>query len=95
MEILQKVKVACTPVMNIEDQYTDLHYQERKTYVEIQHPLVGIETIYANPLRLSGTSFDIRLPAPGLGEHNEYVLKELLGLSRDEIAELIEQKIIY
>src|SRR3972149_1352690 len=30
----------------------------------------------------------IRRPPPAFGEHNGYVLRELLGLSEDEIAEL-------
>jgi crotonobetainyl-CoA:carnitine CoA-transferase CaiB-like acyl-CoA transferase len=38
--------------------------------------------------RLSESPAHIRLAAPGLGEHNVYVLRELLGLSDDEIAAL-------
>jgi crotonobetainyl-CoA:carnitine CoA-transferase CaiB-like acyl-CoA transferase len=95
MDMLQKAGVAATPALNIEGQYADPHYQHRKSYVEIQHPLVGLEILCANPLRLSETPPGFRRTAPSLGEHNNYVLKELLGLSQDEIAELIEQKIIY
>ena len=93
--LLQKVNVAATPVMNIEDNYADLHYRERRTYVEIQHPLVGVELIYANALRLSDTPPTIRRHAPSLGEHNQYVLKELLGYSQTDIENLIQEKIIY
>jgi crotonobetainyl-CoA:carnitine CoA-transferase CaiB-like acyl-CoA transferase len=38
--------------------------------------------------RLSESPAHIRLPAPALGEHNLYVLQELLGLSEGEIAAL-------
>lgn len=38
--------------------------------------------------RLSESPAHIRLPAPAEGEHNVYVLRELLGLSEDEIAAL-------
>ena len=34
-------------------------------------------------------------PAPLLGEHNDYVFKELLGMSDSEIARLTDQKVIY
>ena len=37
---------------------------------------------------MSESPAHIRLPAPALGEHNVYVLRELLGLSDDEIAAL-------
>jgi benzylsuccinate CoA-transferase BbsF subunit len=33
--------------------------------------------------------------SPALGEHNEFVLKEILGLSTGEIARLIEQEVVY
>lgn len=95
MDILQKANVAATPVMNIEDQYTDPHYRERETYVETEHPLVGAETLYATPLRLSKTPGDIHRHAPSLGEDNDYVLGELLGMSKEEITRLEEEKIIY
>jgi benzylsuccinate CoA-transferase BbsF subunit len=94
-EILQKAGVAATPVMNIEDQYTDPHYRERKTYIEFRHPLVGIEIIYGSPFRLNETLPSIRRHAPSLGEHNDYVLRELLGISQEGVAELVEHKVVY
>ena len=94
-EILQKVSVAATPVMNIEDQYIDAHYKEKQTYVEIEHPLIGIEIIPGIPFRLSKTPGHIRLPAPSLGEHNQYVLSELLHFSQEKIIELVSKQIVY
>jgi crotonobetainyl-CoA:carnitine CoA-transferase CaiB-like acyl-CoA transferase len=44
---------------------------------------------------LSETPGEIRRPAPLLGEHNNYVYGELLGLSGDEIAELVQKKVIF
>ena len=35
-----------------------------------------------------------RRPAPTLGEHNNYVLQELLGLTADEVLELEREGII-
>ena len=40
------------------------------------------------PARLSETPYEIRR-APMLGEHNEYVCTELLGMSDDEFVQLI------
>lgn len=94
-EILQKVNVAATPVMNIEDQYIDPHYREKQTYVEIDHPLIGLEILPGVPFRLSKTPGEIRRPAPSLGENNQYVLSELLHLTPAKIEELTSQKIIY
>jgi crotonobetainyl-CoA:carnitine CoA-transferase CaiB-like acyl-CoA transferase len=44
---------------------------------------------------LSETPGEIRRPAPLLGEHNNYVFGELLGLSEEEIETLVEKKVIY
>ena len=95
MDILQKVGVAAVPVMNVEDQYFDPHFQERQTYIEAKHPLVGVEPLYGIPWRLSDTPGEIKRVAPSLGEHNDYVFGELLGLSGEEITRLTEEKVLY
>jgi len=38
--------------------------------------------------RISATPCHIRRPAPLFGEHNRYVLRELLGLSDEAMAQL-------
>jgi benzylsuccinate CoA-transferase BbsF subunit len=93
--ILQKVNVAATPVMNCEDQINDPHFREKKTFVEVNHPLVGKELLYGNPMRLSDMPPAIRRCAPAIGENNDYVLKDLLGYTQQEVSELIEQQVIY
>jgi len=45
-------------------------------------------------MKLSNSPVSIRRPAPLLGEHNEYVLGDLLGMSREEIQELADDQII-
>jgi benzylsuccinate CoA-transferase BbsF subunit len=95
MEILQEVGIAAVSVMNIEDEYLDAHFRERQTFVEFDHPLIGVEVIYGIPWKLSKTPGTIYRHAPSFGEDNEYVFGELLGLSREEIARLEEEKVIY
>ncbi len=95
MEILQQFGVAAVPVMNVEDQFADPHFRDRQTFIEVEHPLVGIELLPENPLRLSKTPGGIRRHAPALGEQNDYVLGELLGLSPENIAELVEERVLY
>lgn len=94
-DVLQREGVAAAPVLNIEEQYFDRHFQERQTFVECHHPRVGMETVYGIPWRLSQTPGEVRRHAPLLGEHNRYVFGELLGMSEAEIARLTEQKVIY
>ena len=59
MEILQEAGVAAVAVMTTEDQYFDPHFKERDSYIEIEHPLVGVEALYGIPWRLSETPGDL------------------------------------
>ena len=94
-ELLQRAGVAAMPVMNIADQFADPHLNARDTYVEIDHPHAGAEMLYGVPWRLSRTPGGVRSPAPLLGQHNGYVLSELLGLDDAGIAELVTGQAVY
>jgi len=95
MEILQAAGIAAVPVMNIEDEYLDPHFRERQTFVEFSHPLVGEEVIYGFPWKMNKTPASVYRHAPSLGEDNEYVFGQLLGLKKEEIVQLQEEKVIY
>ena len=92
---LQAHGVSAMPVMNIEDQFLDPHLQERQAYLEVEHPHVGIEWLYGMPWLLGATPGGIRAPAPLLGQHNDYILGQLLGLSVEEIERLQVEQVIY
>ena len=94
-ERLQTAGVAAMPVMNIADQFADPHLNARETYVEIDHPHAGAEMVYGVPWRFSETPGAVRTPAPLLGQHNEYVLRELLGIDGSRIDDLIAQQVVY
>jgi crotonobetainyl-CoA:carnitine CoA-transferase CaiB-like acyl-CoA transferase len=90
MEKLQAAGVAAMPVMSLEDQFRDPHLRAREIHLESEHPKVGLEFLHGIPWRLSDTPGRIRRPAPLLGEHNQYVFGELLGLPEPEIQRLME-----
>jgi crotonobetainyl-CoA:carnitine CoA-transferase CaiB-like acyl-CoA transferase len=95
MEILQKAGVAAAPCADTEDRFLDPHFQERQNIVNVDHPVTGVDFVPNVICKLSETPGEIRRPAPLLGEHNDYVYGELLGLSKDEIERLIQEKIIF
>ena len=94
MEILQNVGVAATPCEDTEDRFLDPHFQERQILVDVEHPSTGVDWVPNVICRLSETPGAFG-PAPRLGEHNDYVFGELLGLPKEEIQRLMENKIIY
>jgi len=67
----------------------DEHVKERGYYVYLEHPETGRAAYDGPPFRLSRSPGALRSPAPLLGQHTEYVCKELLGLGDEEIAELL------
>jgi formyl-CoA transferase len=72
----------------------DPHLKERNFFFEMPHPDAGTRRYAGVPMKLSRTPATFRLPAPCLGEHNDYILGQLLGLSKEEIAQLEQSKVI-
>jgi len=46
------------------------------------------------PIKMSETPGAVECPAPLLGQHTEEILKEVLGLTAAEVAELKSQKVL-
>ena len=50
--------------------------------------------VIANPVRLSGTPAEYRLPPPTLGQHTDEILRDMLGIGDPELADLRSKGII-
>ena len=94
-EILQRVGVAAFPSLRREELPLDPHLVERGAFVEVEHPEAGTNTCLAPPWKLSATPAEITKHAPILGEANEYVFCEVLGMPIEEFAILVGEGIIY
>jgi crotonobetainyl-CoA:carnitine CoA-transferase CaiB-like acyl-CoA transferase len=94
---LQAAGVPAGPVLDARDVFSDPHLDARKFFDRVQHPPetgVGARPQLGRPWRFS--QFEVPTPAPGprLGEANDYVLKEVLGLSDAEVSTMAEQAVI-
>lgn len=94
MHQLQKAGIAASPVCKQSDLYADPHLKERGFFEEIDHREAGQIRVPGMGFKYSKTPLTFRLPAACLGEHNDYVFRELLGLSEEEIAQLEEENYI-
>jgi crotonobetainyl-CoA:carnitine CoA-transferase CaiB-like acyl-CoA transferase len=94
MHRLQDAGVPAGAVLNAPEMMADPHLNEREFFWEVEHPEAGKHRYCAFPIKLSETPARPLHPAPCLGEHNVYVLREILGLSDEEIERLEEQKVI-
>ncbi len=86
--------MAAAPVLNVADLLNDPHYRARGTFIEVRHPLGFRETIYGSYVKTSRTEADVR-PGPAIGQDNEHVFRELLGLSQERYRQLVEDEVIY
>ena len=85
---LQAAEVPASPVLSAPDVFEEPHLRARGFYESVSHAVAGVWELEGPHWRFSESPAHIRLPAPAFGEHNGYVLRELLGLSAEEIAEL-------
>lgn len=88
-----KYKVPIGPILTPREVIEDKHYNERGFFVDIDHPVIGSLKYPGAPIRLTETPWEIRMPAPSLGQYNEDIFKEL-GYSNDEISELKKTGVI-
>ena len=58
-------------------------------FFEMDHPVIGPARFEGNPFRFSSTQSDNWRSAPLLGEDNEYVFKEIVGVAEDEYDDLV------
>ncbi|AKU10090.1 L-carnitine dehydratase/bile acid-inducible protein F [Azoarcus sp. CIB] len=85
---LESLAVPCGPINTLADVFADPQVHARGLKVTIPHPVAGTVPLVANPMKLSATPPDYRLPPPMLGEHTDEILATTLGLRDAEIEQL-------
>jgi len=93
MHSLQEHGVPAGAVLDQRELMNDPQIKSRECYIDIEHPETGVRSYARCPWIMSRTPY-LKERAPLMGEHNNYVLGELLGLSDQEIHELEKEKII-
>ena len=97
METLQGAGVPAGPVLTAGQALADPHFRQRGFFEKVTHPEetgLGTKEYIGRGWKFSGSKADIRGPAPLLGEANDYALREILGLSAEQVDALTEQEII-
>lgn len=96
-EIVERLWAAGVPVGRVAmphepepDQFTSRGFFER-----VEHPREGTTVVAGWPVRFSRDRYPMhRSRAPMLGEHNRYVVTELLGMTAHEYAGLEAEQVI-
>ena len=89
MRRMQAAGVSAGVVQTAKDMLEhDPQFRHRRFFRQLDHPEVGKNIAPRQPYLLSEAECDIQR-SPLLGEHNEYVLKKVVGMTDDEIEEVI------
>jgi benzylsuccinate CoA-transferase BbsF subunit len=94
-EMLQQASVAAFPSFDGTELFHDPHLQARGLEMEITHPAFGKRKVLSPLWKFSETSAEVSRHGPCIGEHNEYVLSDLLGIPQHEIDKLTEEGVLY
>jgi crotonobetainyl-CoA:carnitine CoA-transferase CaiB-like acyl-CoA transferase len=95
MHLLQSHGVPAGAVQDARDlNELDPQIAERGLFFELDHPVIGPARFEGTPIRFSDVEADTWRSAPLLGEDNDYVFTELLGMPADEVAELAADGVI-
>lgn len=98
IEVARLLQAAGVPAGNAQRAPDLLNNDEqlaaRGFYQRVAHPDIGEIAMDTLPLRWTDGPVPVPAPAPLLGEYNEYVLQSVLGLSDDDLVELIVEEAI-
>ena len=94
MTKLQNEGIPCGSLQRSEDLFNDPQLKHREHFRTLEHKVIGQHNYNAPAYRLSKTPNRIWKAAPCLGEDNEYVYREILGFTDDEIADLLIEGVI-
>ena len=87
MRTLQEAGVPAGVVQTPEDLRNDPQLDHRGHFWMLDHPTMGHRAYDGPSFRLSETPAELSKAAPLLGEDNEYVYKEIVGMSEEEYVE--------
>lgn len=88
MYLLQSQGIPSAVTNTASDLLVDDHLTETSFWKYKERPYVGSQPNPAAGYRLEGQPYNVELPAPTLGQHNEEVLSGILGLSIGDLERL-------
>ena len=94
VEELVAADLPASPIYQIDETVKDPHLAARNMFIDLQHPLAGKVRTVNNPIKFSLTPVERKTAAPTLGQHSKEILSRILGLSEDQIQELINNGVV-
>jgi formyl-CoA transferase len=90
MATLNPLNVPCGPILSMKELADEPSLRNTGTVVEVDHPKRGKYLTVGNPIKLSDSPTEVTR-SPLFGEHTDEVLRDVLGLSEQDIQTAREQ----
>jgi formyl-CoA transferase len=87
METCNPLDIPVGPILSMKELAEEPSLRDTGTVVEVDHPTRGKYLTVGNPIKMSDSISDVKR-SPLLGEHTEEILKQVLGYSDGEIADI-------
>ncbi|MDA1278338.1 MAG: CaiB/BaiF CoA-transferase family protein, partial [Verrucomicrobia bacterium] len=96
IEGLEPLSVSCGPINTIDQVFADPQVEARGMKIEMPHPATKNRPVdlIGSPLKMSATPPSYRHAPPILGQSTDEVLRELLGIDEQELADLRKKGVI-
>jgi crotonobetainyl-CoA:carnitine CoA-transferase CaiB-like acyl-CoA transferase len=82
--VMEAAGVPCGPINSVDKVFANPQVQARGMRIDMQHGATGRVPLVANPIRMSESPVEYRLPPPALGGDSSEVLRSWLGLTESE-----------
>ena len=87
--------VPASPINDLHQISHDPHVvEDRQMFIPVKHPVIGDMRVNGNPVKLLDMMPEVVTCAPALGQHNEEIYGQLLGLDKERLEALAEDHVI-
>ena len=97
-EAYDAINASGVPASPINDLYQISHdphvVEDRQMFIPVKHPVIGDMRVNGNPVKLLDMMPEVVTCAPALGQHNEEIYGQLLGLDKEQLEALAEDHVI-
>ena len=93
-DLLMRHRVPCAPVRDLDEVVNDAHMHARRALEWVEHPVYGRVCLPNSPMRYDGVEPIVLKPSGELGRDNREVYGDWLGLSSEQIEQLVHEEVI-
>ncbi len=92
--VLERAGIPYGKVMGVDEVTDSEQIAAREMMIDVEHPTLGTLKLPGLPIKLSATPGSVRKPPPLVGEDNDFVYGDFLGLDPEQVQGLRDRHVI-